>query len=234
MIAPDYPGFGHSGVPDRARFSYSFDDQAAVISKLLDHLGVREFAAYVMDFGGPIGYRLALEHPDRLKALVMQNAPLYPEEPQGWWATLGRYWTDGSPEHREESREYLSAESTRDQYLYGASDPSLVDPDNWIVDYALMQRPGVDEIMLDMLYDIRNNVPTFEAMQQLLRERRPPTLVATGVNDEIFPGQVVRNVLNDQPDAEFHAIDSGHFALEDKGTEIGGLMRDFLDRTLSR
>ena len=234
VIAPDYPGFGHSGVPDRSRFSYSFDDQAAILAKLLEHLGVREFTPYVMDFGGPIGYRLALEHPERLSALVMQNAPLYPEEPKGWWATLGRYWKDGSPEHREASRDYLSAESTKDQYLYGVSDSSLVDPDNWIVDYALMQRPGLDEIMLDMLYDIRNNVPTFQAMQKLLRERRPPTLVVTGVNDEIFPGEVVHNVLNDHPEAEFHAIDSGHFALEDKASEIGSFVRGFLDREVAR
>jgi len=234
VIAPDYPGFGHSGVPDRSRFSYSFDDQADILAKLLEHLDVREFTPYVMDFGGPIGYRLALEHPERLSALVMQNAPLYPEEPKGWWATLGKYWNDGSPEHREASRDYLSAESTKDQYLYGVSDSSLVDPDNWIVDYALMQRPGLDEIMLDMLYDIRNNVPTFQAMQRLLRERRPPTLVVTGVNDEIFPGEVVHNVFNDHPEAEFHAIDSGHFALEDKAPEIGSLMRAFLDREVAR
>ena len=233
VIAPDYLGFGHSAVPDRARFTYSFDNQAAIVGKLVDQLGVKEFTPYVMDFGGAIGYRLALAHPDRLTALVMQNAPLYPQAPKGWWATLGRYWQDGSAQHRDESREYLTAESTRDQYLHGVEDPSLVDPDNWIVDYALMQRQGVDDIMLDMLYDIRTTVPTMQAMQRLVRERRPPTLVVTGVKDEIFPGEVVRNILNDHPDAEFHAIQSGHFALEDKGPEIATLMRDFLDRRVA-
>ena len=233
VIAPDYLGFGHSAAPDRERFTYTFDNQAAIVGKLVDQLGVKEFTPYVMDFGGAIGYRLALAHPDRLTALVMQNAPLYPQAPKGWWATLGRYWQDGSAQHRDESREYLTAESTRDQYLHGVEDPSLVDPDNWIVDYALMQRQGVDDIMLDMLYDIRTAVPTMQAMQQLVRERRPPTLVVTGVKDEIFPGEVVRNILNDHPDTEFHAIQSGHFALEDKGQEIATLMRDFLDRRVA-
>jgi pimeloyl-ACP methyl ester carboxylesterase/uncharacterized protein YciI len=232
MIAPDYPGFGHSGVPDRADFSYTFDHIAEVIDKLLGQLGVGQFAIYVMDFGGPVGYRLALRHPERLTAIIAQNAPLYPEEPRGWWETLGRYWAEGSAEHRDAARACLEMDSLRRQYIYGVTDPSRVDPDNWVIDKALIDRPGVDEIMLDLLYDIRNNVPTFEAMQQFIRERKPPTLVATGANDEIFPEPVVRQILADHPAAEYHALDTGHFALEDKGAEIAGLMRDFLRRNL--
>ena len=155
VIAPDYPGFGHSAVPDRADFAYTFDHLAEITGQLLDQLGVRRFALYVMDFGAPIGFRLVLRHPERLTALVAQNAPLYPEEPRGWWATLGRYWADGSPEHREASRAYLAPEGIRAQYLSGVKDPSLVDPDNWTIDTALIDRPGVGEIMLDLLYDIR-------------------------------------------------------------------------------
>jgi pimeloyl-ACP methyl ester carboxylesterase len=230
VIAPDYPGFGHSGVPDRARFRYSFDNLADVVDKLLLKLDVGSFTPYMMDFGGPIGYRLCVKYPERLSAVVLQNAPLYPEAPEGWWATLGQYWQDGSAKHREESRAYLTPESIRDQYLFGVKDPSLVDPDAWLVDVALMRRPGVDEIMLDLLYDIRNNRSTFAAMQELIRNRRPPTLVVTGFNDEIFPGDTARKILDDLPAAEFHAIDSGHFALEDKAPQIGPLMRDFLDR----
>jgi pimeloyl-ACP methyl ester carboxylesterase/uncharacterized protein YciI len=232
VIAPDYPAFGHSGVPDRADFAYTFNHLAEVIDKLLEQLGVREFTIYVMDFGGPVGYRLALWHPERLTAVVAQNAPLYPEEPRGWWATLGRYWADGSAEHREASRSYLELDGLRSQYLYGVRDTSVIDPDNWVIDKALIDRPGVDEIMLDLLYDIRNNVATFTAMQRFLRDRGPPTLVATGANDEIFPAEVVRQVLSDQPDAEYYALDTGHFALEDKADEIAALMRDFLARTL--
>ena len=234
VIAPDYPAFGQSGVPDRSDFAYTFDHLADMIDGLLDKLGVRRFAVYVMDFGAPVGYRLALRHPERLSAIIAQNAPLYPEEPRGWWATLGQYWADGSAKHREASRAYLELDGLRGQYLYGVQDPSLVDPDNWVIDKALIDRPGVDEIMLDLLYDIRNNVPTFKAMQEFIRETRPPTLVATGANDEIFPGEVVRQILTDHPDAEYHALPTGHFALEDKADEIAGLMRDFLGRTLLR
>ncbi len=233
VIAPDYPGFGHSAVPDRADFAYTFDHLAEITGQLLDQLGVRRFALYVMDFGAPIGFRLVLQHPERLTALVAQNAPLYPEEPRGWWATLGRYWADGSAEHREASRAYLELEGIRAQYLSGVKDPSLVDPDNWTIDTALIDRPGVGEIMLDLLYDIRGNGPTFKAMQQFLRDRQPPALVAAGVNDEIFPGEVQRQILTDLPGAEFHPLDTGHFALEDQAPEIARLMRDFLGRVLA-
>ena len=232
VIAPDYPGFGHSGVPDPASFSYTFDGLADIVDHLLDQLDVDRFTLYMMDFGAPVGFRLALKHPERVSAIVMQNAPLYPEAPAGWWATLGQYWHVGSTEHRNAARSYLSPETTRAQYLFGVKDPSLIDPDNWTIDQALTGRPGVAEIMLDLLYDIRVNVPVFAAMREFLRIQRTPTLVATGANDEIFPEEVVRQILADRPDTEYHALDTGHFALEDKGPEIAGLMRDFLGRVL--
>jgi pimeloyl-ACP methyl ester carboxylesterase len=232
VVAPDYPGFGHSAVPDRAEFGYTFDHLADVTDALLDQLGIGKFAIYVMDFGAPVGFRLALRHPERLSAVIAQNAPLYPEEPQGWWATLGKYWADGSAEHREACRSYLTLEGLRDQYVHGVQDPSLIDPDNWVIDKALIDRPGVGDIMIDLLYDIRNNVPNVKAMQRFMRERRPPTLVATGVNDEIFPEEVVRKILTDHPGAEYHGLPTGHFALEDKAPEIAALMRDFLARVL--
>jgi pimeloyl-ACP methyl ester carboxylesterase len=233
VIAPDYPAFGQSGVPDRASFSYTFDGLADIVDHLLDQLRVDRFTPYMMDFGAPVGFRLALRYPERVPAVVLQNAPLYPEAPEGWWATLGEYWHDGSAEHRNAARSYLTPETTKAQYLFGVQDPSLIDPDTWTIDQALNGRPGVDEIMLDLLYDIRTNVPTFSAMQKFLRDNRTPTLVATGANDEIFPEEVVRQILTDLPDTEYHALDTGHFALEDKAPEIAGLMRDFLGRVLS-
>jgi pimeloyl-ACP methyl ester carboxylesterase len=232
VIAPDYPGFGHSAVPDRASFGYTFDHLADVVDGLLDQLGISKFAMYVMDFGGPVGYRLALRHPERLSAIIMQNAPLYPEEPKGWWETIGKYWADGSAASREASRRYLNLEDLRKQYVFGVQDPTAIDPDSWVIDKALIDRPGVDEIMLDLLYDIHNNVPTFTAMREFIRERRPPTLVATGANDEIFPEAVVHQILDDHPGAEYHALPTGHFALEDRGLEIAMLMRGFLARVL--
>jgi pimeloyl-ACP methyl ester carboxylesterase len=232
LIAPDYPGFGHSAVPDRSEFSYTFDGLADITGKLLGQLGIDRFALYVMDFGGPVGFRLSLAHPERLTGLVLQNAPLYPEAPEGWWATLGKYWTDDTPATRQAVRAYLTPETTMAQYLYGVTDPTLIDPDTWLIDTTLLQRQGVDEIMLDLLHDIKSNKPTFSAMQRLLIDRRPPVMVATGANDEIFPEPVVRALLKDLPDAEYHALDTGHFALEDHASEIADLVRDFLDRTL--
>jgi pimeloyl-ACP methyl ester carboxylesterase len=232
LIAPDYPAFGHSAVPDRTASGYTFDHLADVVDGLLEQLGIGEFAIYVMDFGAAVGFRLALRHPERLSAIIVQNAPLHPWEPRGWWATLGQYWADGSAGHRRAARAYLDRDALRGQYLSGVQDPSLIDPDNWVIDKALIDRPGVDEIMLDLLYDIPNQVPVFKAMQEFLRDRRPPVLVATGANDEIFPEQAVRQFLTDQPDAEYHALQTGHFALEDKAAEIAALMRDFLARAV--
>jgi pimeloyl-ACP methyl ester carboxylesterase len=234
LIAPDYPAFGHSAVPNRSAFGYTFDHLADVVDGLLEQLGIDKFAIYVMDIGAAVGFRLALRHPERLSAIIVQNAPLYPAEPRGWWATLGEYWADGSAEHRDAARSHLDRDGLRGQYLFGVQDPSRIDPDNWLIDKALIDRPGVDEIMLDLLYDIRNQPPVLKAMQELLRDRRPPTLVATGANDEIFPEEVVRQILTDHPDAEYHALQTGHFALEEEAAEIAALMRYFLARSLPR
>jgi pimeloyl-ACP methyl ester carboxylesterase len=233
VIAPDYPAFGHSGVPSRDAFSYTFDGLARVTRGLLDRLGVERFALYAMDFGAPVGFRLVLEDPSRLTALILQNAPLYPEAPEGWWATLGAYWHEDTPARREAVRPYLSLAAIRAQYLHGVADPTRIDPDSWALDAALIARPGVDEIMLDLLHDIKNNAAVFTGMQQFLTKQQPPVLVATGANDEIFPEPVVRRVLDDLPAAEYHALPTGHFALEDHAPEIAALIRDFLPRALA-
>jgi pimeloyl-ACP methyl ester carboxylesterase len=232
VIAPDYPGFGHSDTPDRAQFTYSFDHIAEIIDDLLDALGVRRFALYMMDFGSPVGFRLALEHPDAVWAIVAQNGPLYDEDGgEEFFATMADFWQDDSDKRRNAMRGgFLTLESTRAQYLVGVADPSLVDPDCWLVDQALMDRPGVDEIMLDYLYDLRNRVSANDAVREFLRAHQPPALIATGANDALFPEANMRHYLDDLPHAEFHALDTGHFALEDKGDEIAALMRDFLER----
>jgi pimeloyl-ACP methyl ester carboxylesterase len=233
VIAPDYPAFGHSDTPDRAQFTYSFDHIAEVIDDLLDTLAVRRFALYMMDFGAPVGFRVALKHPDAVWAIVAQNGPLYDEDGgEEFFATMSDYWQDGSDEHRNAVRGFLTPESTKGQYLVGVADPSLLDPDSWLIDQALLDRPGVDEIMLDYLYDIRNRVSTIDAVREFLRAHQPPALIATGANDPLFPEANMRHFLDDLPDAEFHALDTGHFALEDKGDEIAGLMRDFLKRAV--
>jgi pimeloyl-ACP methyl ester carboxylesterase len=158
VIAPDYPAFGHSTVPSRSDFQYTHARLSQVIEALLEKLGITRFAMYVMDFGGPIGYRLMLKYPDRVTGTVIQNAPAFGEPIDGpLWATELAYWKDGSLAHRDAVRSKLTPDAIRNQYITGTREPSLIDPDNWTIDSALLARPGVDEIMLDLLYDIKNN-----------------------------------------------------------------------------
>jgi len=232
VIAPDYPGFGESPAPDRKAFHYTFAAYAKLVDGLTATLGVQRYALYVQDYGAPVGYRLAIAHPDRVTALVIQNGNAYEEGFSPFWKPIRAYWTDPSPQNRNALRAGLTREATRSQYVDGVADPSHIDPENWRVDQALLDRPGIDQVMLDLFYDYRTNAALYPQFQAFFRERRPPTLIVWGKNDVIFPAEGARAYLRDLPKAELHLLDSGHFALEDKGPEIAALMRDFLGRAL--
>jgi len=234
VIAPDYPGFGQSGTPDRKQFEYSFNRFAELMDGLLSQLAVNRYALYVQDYGAPVGYRLALRHPERVSALVVQNGNAYEEGLREFWNPIKAYWADGSREHREALRAGLTPAATKSQYVSGVSDASRIDPDNWVHDQALLDRPGVDEIMLDLFKDYGTNVTLYPQFQKYFRDHRPPTLIVWGKNDAIFPAEGARPYLRDLPDAELHLLDTGHFALEDKGDAIATLMLDFLDRKLRK
>ena len=234
VIAPDYPAFGHSGTPDRRVFTYSFARFAELIDGLLNQLGVERYALYVQDYGAPVGFRLALRHPERITALVVQNGNAYEEGLQQFWNPIKAYWADGSDAHRAALRAGLTLAATKSQYLDGVRDPSRVAPDAWLHDQALLDRPGIDEIMLDLFKDYGSNVVLYPQFQAFFRSRRPPTLIVWGQHDVIFPADGARAYLRDLPDAELHLLDTGHFALEDKGDDIAALMLDFLDRTRQR
>jgi pimeloyl-ACP methyl ester carboxylesterase len=234
VIAPDYPAFGHSAVPSRSDFHYTHAHLSLVVEALIGKLGVTRFAMYVMDFGGPIGYRLMLKYPGRVTGVVVQNAPTFGAPTDGpLWAAELAYWKDGSSAHRDAVRSKLTPEAVRSQYLAGTRDPSLIDPDNWTIDSALLARPGVDEIMLDLLYDIRNNRQTVDDARQFFKTHQGQVMIATGVNDPLFPGASMKPPV-DMSEIEFNPIDSGHFALEDHCAEIGSLSRDFLARVIGR
>lgn len=233
VVAPDYPGFGHSAVPDRKTFTYGFATFARLVDGLAAKLGLQRYALYVQDYGAPVGYRLALLHPERVSALVIQNGNAYADGLSPFWDPIRAYWATPSPENRNALRAGLSAEATRSQYVDGVTDPSRIDPENWQVDQALLDRPGIDEIMLDLFRDYASNVTLYPQFQAFFRERRPPTLIVWGANDVIFPASGARAYLRDLPNAELHLLDSGHFALEDKGGEIAALMHGFLDRTMA-
>jgi len=232
VIAPDYPAFGHSAVPPRSEFVYTHAHLSEVVEALIGKLGVTRFAMYVMDFGGPIGYRLMLKYPDRVTGIVIQNTPTFGEPTEGpLWASELAYWKDGSPAHRDAVRSKLTPDAVRNQYVAGTRDPSLIDPDNWMIDSALLARPSVDEIMLDLLYDIKNNRQTVANVRQFFKAHQRQVMIATGVNDPLFPGASMKPPA-DMPEIEFHPIDSGHFALEDHCAEIGSLTRGFLARVM--
>jgi pimeloyl-ACP methyl ester carboxylesterase len=232
VIAPDYPGFGHSDMPDRAQFRYSFAHFADITDTLLTRLGVTHYALYVMDYGAPVGYRVALKHPERVTALVIQNGNAYEEGLKEFWKPIKAYWASGQPAQREVLRAGTTLAATRSQYLDGVADRSRVDPSAWLQDQALLDRPGNVEIQLDLFYDYRTNLELYPQFQQFFRDRQPPTLIVWGKNDVIFPAEGARAYLKDLPHAELHLLDTGHFALEDQGDEIARLMHAFLDKTL--
>jgi pimeloyl-ACP methyl ester carboxylesterase len=234
VIAPDYPGFGASDAPERGRFQYGFAKYAEIVDALLTKLGASRYALYVMDYGAPVGYRLALRHPERVTALIVQNGNAYTEGLREFWDPIKAYWASGSKQHREALRAGTTLAATRSQYLDGVADASRVDPTAWLYDQALLDRPGNVEIQLDLFYDYRTNVDLYPRFQEFFRRQRPPTLIVWGRNDRIFPAEGARPYLRDLPDAELHLLDTGHFALEDKGSQIASLMRDFLDRKLPR
>jgi len=234
VIAPDYPGYGQSDMPDRARFAYTFDRFGELVDGLLDQLGVRRYAMYVMDYGAPVGWRLALKHPERVTGLIVQNGNAYDEGLKEFWDPIKAYWSDGSDAHRRALYALVAPQTTKFQYTDGVADVSRIDPDNWVHDQTLLDRPGNAEIQMDLFYDYRTNLPLYPAVQAYFRKHRPPTLLVWGKNDKIFPADGAHPYKRDLPDVEFHLLDTGHFALEDKADEMVPLIRDFLDRKIAR
>lgn len=233
VIAPDYPGYGQSDMPDREQFAYTFDHFADLVDGLLDQLGVTRYAMYVMDYGAPVGWRLALKHPERISGLIVQNGNAYEEGLEEFWDPLKAYWADRSEERRRELTKLVSPEITKFQYVDGVSDVSRIAPDNWIQDQALLDRPGNADIQLDLLYDYRTNLALYPEVQAYFRKYAPPAIVVWGKNDSIFPAAGAFPFKRDLADLEFHLIDSGHFALEDRADEMIPLIRDFLDRKVA-
>lgn len=233
VIAPDYPGFGQSAAPARSEFKYTFDNFAKLVDGLTQKLGVSRYALYVMDYGAPVGFRLAAGHPERVTALVVQNGNAYAEGLQTFWEPIQKYWASGSKTDREAIRWLTSLKATTWQYTHGVPDPSLVSPDTWTHDQALLDRPGNQEIQLDLFYDYRTNVPLYPEWQDYFRKHKPATLVIWGKNDQIFVAEGAAPYKHDLPEAEVHLLDAGHFALETNGPEMARLIRDFLGRKVA-
>ncbi|MFD3376653.1 MULTISPECIES: alpha/beta fold hydrolase [unclassified Streptomyces] len=233
VIAPDLIGFGQSAMPTPEEFPYSFDALTEITAGLLDQLGVNRFAMYVQDYGAPVGWRLALSDPQRVSAIITQNGNAYVDGfVKSFWDGLFAYAQAPGPQTEEPVRGALSADATRWQYVHGVADPSLVSPDNWVHDQALLDRPGNDEIQLKLFRDYPTNVDLYPAVQQYFRESQVPLLAVWGANDEIFGPDGARAFQHDLPDAEIHLVESGHFALESHLDVIADHIRGFLGRVL--
>jgi pimeloyl-ACP methyl ester carboxylesterase len=233
VVAPDYPGFGDSAMPDHTGFAYTFAHYADVVDGLLRQLKLSSYAMYVMDYGAPVGFRLALKHPERVSALIVQNGNAYEEGLAAFWDPIKAYWADGSAAHRNALGFLVAPATTKFQYVDGVSDVSRIDPDNWLHDQVLLDRPGNRDIQLDLFHDYGSNVPLYPKFQAFFRERQPPTLIVWGKNDKIFPAVGAAPYLRDLPHAELHLLDTGHFALEDRLDEMAPLIHDFLDRNVA-
>ncbi len=232
VLAPDFPGFGHSEAPSTQVFPYTFDRLAGIIEKFTDTLRIEKYSLYMQDFGGPVGFRLASRHPEKVQSLIVQNANAYEEGlPESFWAPVRAFWQDPSPANREKIRHAAMSEAALEwNYVHGVAQPERIDPDSWLLQHALLSRPGNKDAMLSLLYDYRTNPGHYAAWQQYFRKHQPPTLIVWGRNDAIFPEPGARAYLRDLPRAELHLLDTGHFALEDKSAEIAQRILEFTDR----
>ena len=235
VIAPDYPGYGNSSAPAHDKFEYSFDNLASVVEQFLGKIGVERYALYLMDYGAPIGYRIAAKHPERITALIVQNGNAYDEGlDNDFWKPIKAYWAEKSPANRDALRGLLTRDATIWQYTHGVRNKESISPDNWNVDQPLLDRPGNNEIQLDLFLSYGSNPPLYPQWQDYFRKQQPPTLVAWGKNDQIFPAAGAEPYKRDLKNLEFHLLDTGHFALEEDGTRIAALIRDFLDRKVKQ
>ena len=236
VIAPDYPGYGQSDQPAMDKFDYSFDNLAAVVDKLTNQIGLSKYALYVQDYGAPIGYRLAAAHPEKISAIVVQNGNAYQEGIDNpFWDPIKAYWKDKTETNAAKLRPVLEIDATKWQYTEGFRDPAKhVSPDTWVIDQAYLDRPGNKDIQVEMFYSYGTNPPLYPVWQAYFRKHQPPMLIVWGKNDKIFPAAGATPYLRDLPNAELHLLDSGHFALEEDGEEIGTLMHNFLDRKVKR
>jgi pimeloyl-ACP methyl ester carboxylesterase len=236
LIAPDYPGFGHSSMPVHDKFPYTFDNLAKVIDAFTETLGLTRYALYVQDYGAPVGYRLAVKHPERISAIVVQNGNAYVEGlDNDFWVPIKAYWKEPkSQAKRDALRVALTYETTRWQYTHGVKNPELVSPDGAAHDQFLLDRKGNDEIQLDLFLSYGSNPPLYPSWQEYFRKHQPPVLIAWGKNDQIFPAAGAEPYKRDLKTLEYHLLDAGHFALETNGDEIARLMREFLDKHVTK
>jgi pimeloyl-ACP methyl ester carboxylesterase len=233
LVAPDYPGYGNSSMPSPDEFEYSFDRLAEVIEKFTGKIGFGNYSLYLMDYGAPVGFRLAVKHPERVEALIIQNGNAYEEGLREFWDPIKAYWKNKTAANADALRKLFMIDATVWQYTNGVRNVEAISPDNWMVDQPLLDRPGNSDIQLKLFYDYGSNPPLYPKWQEYFRKYQPPTLVVWGKNDFIFPAEGAHPYKRDLKNLEFHLLDTGHFALEEDGDVIAGYMRRFLEGKLA-
>jgi pimeloyl-ACP methyl ester carboxylesterase len=232
VIAPDLPGFGFSDAPDRGQFRYTFENLANVVDRFTQTIGLHRYVIYIFDYGAPVGLRLALAHPERITAIISQNGNAYEEGLSQGWNPIQKYWKEPTPGNRAALRDFLTPEATKSQYLYGVAEETMVAPEAFTLDSALLARAGNDEIQLDLFLDYASNVALYPKFQEYFRTHRPPLLAVWGKNDPFFLADGAEAYRRDIPDGEVRLFDTGHFALETHVSEIAAAILTFLGQRL--
>ena len=231
VIAPDYPGFGNSSMPSLDEFEYSFDNLAKITNAFLEQANVEEYTLYVMDYGAPIGFRIAAKHPERIKRLIIQNGNAYDEGLRDFWKPIKAYWKDKTPENAKVLADnLLTIGATQWQYTNGTRNKETISPDNWIVDQAKLDRPGNKEIQLELFYSYGSNPALYPKWQAYFRKYQPATLLLWGKGDYIFPEEGAHPYKRDLKNIDFNILDTGHFALEEDGDVITQLIHKFMKK----
>ena len=228
LVAPDYPGFGASSMPQVDEFEYSFDKLADIITKFTIKLELSQYFLYLMDYGAPVGYRLAAKYPHKVLGLIVQNGNAYEEGLRDFWQPLKAYWQNKTPENAQFLADnLLTIEATKWQYTNGVRETEAITPDNWFHDQYLLDRPGNQEIQLELFYSYGTNPPLYPQWQEYFRQFQPPTLIVWGKGDYIFPEEGAHPYQRDLNNLEFHILDTGHFALEEDLNLIANYIRNF-------
>lgn len=230
LIAPDYPGFGNSSAPSPSHFEYTFDNLAKITSKLTTRLAMTNYVLFMQDYGGPVGFRLALAHPDRIRGIIIQNAVSHEQGLSPLWEARKKYWANPVHELENLQANFTSLEATRQRHVGSSPHPDRYDPDAWTDEYAFLTRPAQADIQAALFLDYRTNVASYAQWQKWLREGQPPMLMVWGKYDPSFAVAGATAYAGDVPEAEVHILEAGHFALDEATDEIATLVRDFLER----
>jgi pimeloyl-ACP methyl ester carboxylesterase len=232
LVAPDYPGYGNSSMPTVDEFDYTFDHLAEIMEKFITAIDLKKYSLYVMDYGAPIGYRIAAKYPECVQGLIVQNGNAYEEGLCEFWEPIKAYWQDRSPENASKLTYLVTLEATKWQYTNGVRNLEAISPDTWNMDQLFLDRSGNGEIQLALLYSYGTNPPLYPQWQEYFRQYQPPTLIVWSKNDYIFPAEGAYPYQRDLKDVEFHLLDTGHFALEEDGDAIANYIAQFLTSRL--